>query len=130
VTTATVSFPIQTFVGGSGAMTLTDGGGGNGASLTGNNTGGNSLMGRYTDFVMGPQDLFGAVPGIVIAGGSDDDGFPGTAIAALATSISLDYDFFVSGNDAASTTSIICAAPEPTSLLLLAVGGLFLGRRR
>lgn len=128
VTTATVSFTVQTLVGGSAAMTLTDSGGG-GAFLTGGNDGGNSVVGRYDDSVFGPSSLFAAVPALATAS-SIDGGFPGGAVGANAISISMDYVFTLSGGDSASTSGVIGAIPEPGSALLLMFGGLLAARRR
>ncbi len=115
---------------GSAGLTLTDWDS-DGAYINGHEpepAGGFTFSALYN----GANDAANILPGPAV--GPDD----GTAVSApllapvpgTVTNISSEWDFTLSANDEASGTSVYCLVPEPCTMGLLAVGGLFVLRRR
>ena len=70
----------------------------------------------YETVPFGPETFGGPVPSL-----------PGPGVA---TSISIEYNFRLSGGDAVSFTGTFVVVPEPATLSLLVLGGLAMLRRR
>jgi len=116
----------------SSAFTVTDTNN-NGATLTGTNDDNNG----YNAWFNGTNLFAGQIPSITVPAGtssrSDSANYPAngyTAVGADVTDMQAQVKFTLSAKDLASGTTQYEIVPEPSALVLLALGGLSLIRRK
>jgi len=137
IKSALLSFPTISNASGraSAAFTLTDGIDEDGATLT-PSTGPGSYLAQYNGFVPNGTSFTQLIPQMVadpLGTTSLSQEFPGgglfSSISSPVSDMSSEVSFLLTPNDLPSGTSVFAIVPEPTGLLLLAVG-LGLARRR
>lgn len=120
-----------------GSITVTDGGI-DGATLTGNQAGGDFLWGQYNGAIPGGTTFATVVPGPVVAGpglseGASENLPPGVGFMPIPGSVSdmsLQWAFTLSANDVASGTGTFIIVPGPAGAGVLGLAGLAVFRRR
>jgi uncharacterized protein (TIGR03382 family) len=139
IQSALLSFPTMTNPDGrmSGSVTVTDGGL-DGATLTGNQAGGDFLWGQYngvvptgTTFATIIQGPLNAAPGL--SDSESENLPPGVGfmpIAGNVSDMSLQWAFTLSANDVASGTGTYIIVPGPAGAGVLGLAGLAVLRRR
>ncbi|MDX9911910.1 MAG: hypothetical protein RBS39_08770 [Phycisphaerales bacterium] len=137
-TTATVQIPggyLNPDARASAGLTLTDSNG-NGATLTGLQTGGNYHTAFYNNASSEFSNLVQGPLVVVNPNGSTNanEDFPGpvgyATIPGLVNDISAQFSFRLTANDQASGTSVFVVVPTPASIALLGISGLALTTRR
>ncbi|VAX42015.1 hypothetical protein MNBD_PLANCTO03-2387, partial [hydrothermal vent metagenome] len=116
----------------SAGMTMTESNGDT-ATLIGLEAGGTMFSADYNGTTPFADLLAGPFSAGAFSTTDATDEYPdGGAFAAMGdvSDISVDWSFELSANDQASGTSVFVVIPTPASLALIAVGGLFIGRRR
>lgn len=139
IQSALLSFPTLTNpdarIGGS--VTVTDGGL-DGATLTGNQAGGDFLLGQYNGPVPGGTTFASVIQGPVVAlpglSESESENLPPgigfVPIAGNVSDMSLQWAFTLSANDVASGTGTYIIIPGPAGAGVLGLAGLAVLRRR
>jgi hypothetical protein len=136
ISSALLSFPTINNAQGqaSSAFTVTDTNN-NGATLTGTNGDGNGYNTFYNGYL---SNLFvGQIPSVTVPAGtsskSDSANYPAAGYAAVGADVSdmsAQVKFSLTAKDLASGTTQYEIVPEPSALVLLALGGLSMIRRR
>lgn len=136
IASALLSFPTINNAQGqaSSAFTVTDTNN-NGATLTGGNGDGNGYNTFYNGYL---SNLFvGQIPSVVVPAGtssrSDSANYPANGYAAVGADVSdmsAQVKFSLTAKDLASGTTQYEIVPEPSALVLLALGGLSMIRRK
>jgi hypothetical protein len=134
LTTATLAFPaiLNPNAVASASATLTDNNG-NGATLTGLQTGARQFRATYngsTDWAFLVNSLAAPAFGSVAGTGERPIGGGFEVIPGSVGSISAQYNFTLSANDSASGTGQFTVVPEPASIGLLCLAGVALVAHR
>ncbi len=139
VSTATISFAAinNPQAAASASMTLTQGAGSAAGGYTTGLLDGKAYQARYSSHpVIDTNTVFASlVPGLSFIGlgtsGTESSPVVGmTTILGPVTMMESQFAFVLSPGDQASGTSAFLVTPEPATLSVLLIGGLFLARRR
>lgn len=113
-------------------LTVTDGNS-NGASITGLGAGGMAYRADYNGLAPGGTNFASLIAGVAAAPNSSNSvsgNFGPTNIPGAVADMSMQYRFSLTARDLGSGTASYLITPEPTSLAMLGLGALLVGRRR